>query len=81
MATGVVNVAAERTGVAEVTCKSTPQVTNFMFGNVREASDHQAAALQGVVDRLTRVGVKASIVRTLHLSVHLNHSGEHVTWS
>lgn len=50
---GVVYVAAERTGMAEVTCRSTPQVTRFLFGKVPESSTCQAAALLGVVDSLT----------------------------
>ena len=66
MAAGVVYVAAERTGMAEVTCRSTPQVTRFLFGKVPESSTCQAAALLGVVDSLTRVGVTASTVRSPH---------------
>jgi hypothetical protein len=68
---GVCYIAAERTGPAEVTCRSTPTVTKFMFGkvetNVPEAlirtCMHMEQSLHGVVQGLLASGVNATIVR------------------
>lgn len=68
---GVCYIAAERTGPAEVTCRSTPKVTKFMFGAVaakvpecfREPCMHMSEALNGVVEGLLASGVQATIVR------------------
>lgn len=66
LSAGVVYVAAERTGPAEVTCCSVPKVTRFLFGQLQNTKDSRTTALQGVVDALTSVGVQASIVRSPH---------------
>lgn len=68
---GVCYIAAERTGVAEVTCRSTPKVTKFIFGKVtskvpegsQRPGSQMAQALDGVVEGLLASGVNATVVR------------------